>query len=133
MEGDEKQLQHPHDDYRAEVKRLSKDQRAYNKFLIGSGCCLICFISDPFVLEEHHLAGRKHSDLTFTVCANHHAILSRMQGRWPNEWLQRDLPANKRVAFMVRGISDMFRIISDELLGLNDEDSSDKDGGGSKQ
>lgn len=121
------------DYYRLEQARLIREQKAMDKFLTGSGCCLICFISDPFVLEEHHLGGRKHNSLVVTICANHHAILSRMQGRWPREWLQQDLPANKRMAFMARGISDIFRVISDELLGLDDNDAgSDKDGGGGK-
>ena len=111
--------------YESEMARRGKEQKALDKFLAGAGCCIFCRIFDPFVLEEHHIAGRKHSAAMITVCANHHAILSRMQGSWPKEWLQEGLPIHLREALFFRGISDVFRLMSDELQGLDDGKKGD--------
>lgn len=106
--------------YKSELARRGREQKSLDKFLAGSGCCIFCCIFDPFVLEEHHVAGRKHSGVTITVCANHHAILSRMQGSWPKEWLKEGLPIHMRSALFLRGISDVFRLMSDELQGCDE-------------
>jgi hypothetical protein len=115
-----------HNDYEVEKARQIKEQKALDRFLIGSGCCIFCHIFDPLVLEEHHIAGRKHSDATITVCPNHHAVLTRKQGSWPKEWLQEDLSVHKKVALFFRGVSDACRVMSDELFTL---DNDDKDKG----
>ena len=109
------------DNYESETAMRIREQKVRDKFLAGSGNCIFCSILNPFVLEEHHLAGRKHSDLTVTLCANHHTMLSRTQGAWPEDWLQKDLPVHKRMAFFLRGVSDAFRLMSDELLELDDD------------
>lgn len=112
---------HDDDSYESEKAKRIREQKTLDKFLAGSGCCIFCHTFDPLVLEEHHIAGRKHSGITLTVCANHHAILSKMQGSWPKDWLRKGQPAYKRVAFFLRGASDIFRLMSDELLRTGDE------------
>jgi hypothetical protein len=116
------------DNYESETAMRIREQKALDKLLAGSGCCIFCSIFNPLVLEEHHIAGRKHSDITLTVCANHHAILSRMQGAWPKEWLQKDIPVHKRVALFLKGLSDILRVEADELLGLADDGNKDSGG-----
>lgn len=41
--------------------------------------CVTCSESDPFVLEKHHISGRKHSGDLAIVCANCHRKLSDQQ------------------------------------------------------
>lgn len=117
------------DNYNTEQKLLIKEQKAFDKFLAGNGCCLICFISNPGVLNEHHLAGRKHYWFTITVCANHHAILSQKQTSWPAEWLQPNLPPEKRMALLYRGLSDVFDLLHAETW----EEGTKNDTSGSEE
>lgn len=102
------------DAYKIERDIRVNEERLLGKFLLGSGCCVICFESNPLVLEEHHVAGRRNSDITFTVCANHHAILSRMQ----RSWLRAGKSVEEREAFLFRGFADLLKVKSDHLLGV---------------
>jgi hypothetical protein len=113
------------DDYEEERKRLAREHKALEKVLAGSGSCMLCFISNPFMLQEHHPAGRKHSMFTFTLCANHHALVSRKQRGWPAEWLEPDLPIEKRLALMLLGMSDILRVAFEEMwTGLENKGSA---------
>ena len=94
-----------------------KEAKALDKLLTSSGCCVICFNSDPLELEEHHLAGRKNSDITITVCGSHHAKLSRMQRSWPEDSLEKGFPTvEQREALLFRGLADVARVKSDYLF-----------------
>ncbi len=103
-------------DYKSQLEVLIYEQRFLEKFLSGSSCCVICFDCNPLVLEEHHVAGKNNSDLTITVCANHHAILSRMQRSWDERWLHRSNSQNVKETFLLRGLSDVLRLKSDYVL-----------------
>lgn len=43
----------------------------------GDGCCLYCGEINPFMLNNHHIFGRKNSDFTITLCENCHASFTR--------------------------------------------------------
>jgi hypothetical protein len=98
------------------LQNLIKETRFQEKFLSGSGCCLICYISDPLVLEEHHVGGRANSNFTITVCANHHQKLSRMQKSWPPNWASKKNAPEVRKSLIIRGISDLLRVQSEYQL-----------------
>ncbi len=105
--------------YKSQLQQLIYEQKFFDKFLTGSGCCLICFNKDPYVLEEHHIGGRNNSELTITVCANHHAKLTRMQKGWNKRWQQKNNPQTVKETFLLRGLSDVFRLKSDYVLELD--------------
>ncbi len=44
----------------------------------GRGPCLVCGGSD-LPLQDHHIAGRRKSDVTVPICLNCHSVLSRRQ------------------------------------------------------
>lgn len=46
-----------------------------SSYLDGDSCCLNCFETNPFVLQNHHLYGRKKSREIITLCANCHEML----------------------------------------------------------
>lgn len=72
-----------HQEHREEIiSRMRKKYRNNGfftqlQFLKGDGCCLICFETNPFMLENHHIFGKKSNDLKFTFCANHHVLLGK--------------------------------------------------------
>jgi hypothetical protein len=115
------------DDYSIELKRRIQEQKELDKILSGAGFCCICGIIDPLGLDEHHIAGRKHSDLTITVCKICHGKLSRMQRSYPETWLQKRLSPLKSIAFMLRGIADILRITSDFLMTVEDDRTPEKE------
>ena len=41
--------------------------------------CLYCDVTDPLILEKHHIAGRRYDNDTVIVCRNHHRLLSNFQ------------------------------------------------------
>lgn len=42
------------------------------------GFCLMCGELNLIVLEDHHIFGRKISDTTITLCANHHRVATKL-------------------------------------------------------
>jgi hypothetical protein len=62
--------------------------------------------------EIHHIAGRKHSYHTITVCCKCHHILSNTQKLWDKRWWQQDQPEHVRQAFLLQGISEILRLKS---------------------
>jgi len=65
------------------------------------GRCAICSIVAP--IEQHHVAGKKHSPITLQVCLNCHAILSQRQYRFHQSWRIESRP----VLFTIQGVLDV--------------------------
>lgn len=64
------------------TKRLDDEDRKQQKLRrLGTQIpsCVACGESDAAVLEQHHIAGKKHSDDLSIVCANCHRKLSTKQ------------------------------------------------------
>jgi hypothetical protein len=79
------------------------------------GCCILCYYSFPIALQEHHLAGRaNNSELTVTVCANCHTILSAKQASWPIGWSRFEKSEEERLACHKRGFEDMIHLMQAE-------------------
>ena len=64
------------------TKRIDEEDRTQQRLRrLGtrSPCCVGCGETNPAVFEQHHIAGRKHSDDTATLCLNCHRKLSDKQ------------------------------------------------------
>jgi len=70
-------------------------------------CCVICYESDPMVLEQHHIAGKNNSKATVTVCSNHHRILSRKQTSWSQAWTNKDNCDDIKFLFLFLGLIEL--------------------------
>jgi len=70
-------------------------------------CCVICFESDPLVLEQHHIAGKNNSAATITVCSNCHKILSTKQTSWPRNWSLQNNYDEMKFLFLFAGLIDI--------------------------
>ena len=90
----------------------------------GSYCHTCGNFIDPMVMRNprsyfnnHHISGRKNSDITIPICPNCHAKLTLNQKSWDKRWIEKDNPPNIVFAIMLRGISDililMARILKD--------------------
>jgi hypothetical protein len=68
--------------------------------------CAICERRDgPF--EEHHVAGRRHGDLTVRACLRCHGRLSERQNGWDPRWQSEARSPALDESFLLRGLSDL--------------------------
>lgn len=73
---------------------------------LGRGQCAICEHRDgPF--EEHHVAGRKHGELTVRACLLCHTRLSERQNGWDPRWQSEARSPALDESFLLRGLSDL--------------------------
>ena len=73
--------------------------------------CEICNSKEePYNLELHHVAGRKHDFRTITVDKKCHMDLSESQKTWDYRWLQKDQPENARLGFLLMGLHDVLAL-----------------------
>ena len=73
--------------------------------------CEICNSKEePYNLELHHVAGRKHDFRTITVDKKCHMELSESQKTWDGRWLQKDQPENVRLGFLLMGLHDVLTL-----------------------
>ncbi len=73
--------------------------------------CEICNSKEePYNLELHHIAGRKHDYRTITVDRKCHHELSESQKTWDSRWLQENQSENVRLGFLLMGIHDVLML-----------------------
>lgn len=102
--------------YERNQKQLIEEKRAMEEIIQSGGCCLLCgYNEDPRILEEHHIAGRKNSDITITVCPNCHRKLSRKQYTWDKDWKKEGNSLLKKIAFLLLGFSAVLMLIAYEI------------------
>jgi hypothetical protein len=102
------------------TKRRSTDdcerrkQSRLHKLGTDNPCCAVCGNSDWRVIEEHHVAGRKHHSQVVLLCANHHRILTDDQ----KDHLQTSPGADELLAQIgnfLLGLANMLAVIVDRL------------------
>ena len=92
--------------------RTSVDLDATSSWLIwidggapdSKGRCSVCEKNRS--AEDHHVAGRRHSDLTIPVCRRCHRRLSERQNGWDPRWLSDARSPALDSSLLLRGISD---------------------------
>lgn len=96
---------------------LVEIKRWIELFLNGQGYCIICSHDDPLDLEYHHVGGKVNSSLVVSLCRNCHGRLSRTQRRsWPKGWSDKKNPKRIKSAYALRGLSDLLRLKSEQML-----------------
>ncbi|MGI0062440.1 MAG: hypothetical protein ACREBA_08315, partial [Nitrosotalea sp.] len=81
----------------------------------GQGCCVMCFHSDPFDLEGHHVGARANSDFIVSTCRNCHGKLSRKQYDWPEGWSKKNKDEKKKTGCLLMGLGDLVRGIGERM------------------
>ena len=98
------------------------EQKSIDEILSKGGCCLICFFNEnPLIIEKHHVAGRKNSDLTISVCPNCHRELSNRQREWNQIWTKDNNSDKIKLAFLLRGQSDVLDLLSKKQRELSNK------------
>lgn len=103
-------------DYFKEIQTLISEKKWIEEFLSGQGFCIICHHADSLDLEYHHIGGKNNDNLTVSVCRNCHGKLSRKQRFWPKKWMRKNNPPDLKQAFLLRGLSDIFRLKADRIF-----------------
>jgi len=93
-----------------DFERDRRQQKRFEKLGTDDPRCGMCGEDNDCTLELHHVAGRKHDDLTVILCANCHRIMSDDQRDHPAF----DRSANNPMAaigFFLLGLADMLRVV----------------------
>jgi len=109
------------DNYFDDIKKLIAEKKTYDVLVESQGICFFCGHDNPMDFEYHHIAGKANSPLVISVCRNCHGRLSRKQDVWPDGWPRKSKPSMKALAMLLRGISDVLRVVSDYLWEYEDE------------
>lgn len=99
--------------YFDDKKRLEEEKKIQDNLLQSQGYCIICNHADPYDLEFHHIGGRSNNSLLVSMCRNCHGKVSRMQRFWPKGWSDKSKSQELKDAFLLRGMSDLLRVMSD--------------------
>lgn len=97
-----------------EMKREIRRQNRLERLGTSEPRCGICGESDDRVHELHHVAGRKHDDLTVIHCRNCHRKVSDDQLDHPAFDPNAD-PVLANIGHFLMGLADMLRIIIGKL------------------
>ena len=71
-----------------ELKSAIKETKSIAKLIKSGSTCLVCFTSNPFLIEKHHVGGKKHSSVIIPLCANCHVLASKNQISYDKKWLE---------------------------------------------
>lgn len=105
---------------KTELNREIRCQRRLEVLGTNHPRCANCGEGDDRVLELHHVAGRRHDDLTVIECRNCHRKLSDCQRDHPWTAPCAD-PFLAAVGNFLLGLADMLRLIVEKLAGFGEE------------
>ena len=108
--------------YIAEQKQIIKQEQLIDDIIEKGGYCSLCGYSDnPLLLENHHIAGKNNSNITIALCPTCHMNLTKDQSAWNKDWTKKSNSPRKVMAFMLRGISDILKLISGILRQYSED------------
>ena len=87
-----------------ELKSAIKETKSIAKLIKLGLTCLVCFISNPFLIEKHHLGGKKHSSVIIPLCANCHVLASKNQISYGQKWLEFQKSESEKAQFVINDL-----------------------------
>ena len=111
-------------EYSKKQRALINEIRRIDDIIERGGCCWVCgYLDNPLIIEKHHIVRKRNSNITIPVCPNCHRTLTNKQKGWHVDWAKPNNPPMKKLAFILRGLSDIdtlkarvLREWSDKLL-----------------
>jgi hypothetical protein len=97
-----------------ELNRERRKQRACERLGTNEPRCPFCGVTDPLVMELHHVGGRAFDDTLVPICRNCHRILTDWQKDHPTNICS---PPNEsdRIGHALIGLADMFELLGCKL------------------
>jgi len=92
----------------------SRLRNAAERFPTASPHCILGHAPNPFLLQEHHPAGRHYSDETIYICHNHHALVSDSAKDHPAKIPDCTNPLES-IGHLLLGLGDLLDIVIEEL------------------
>ena len=86
------------------LKSAIKETKSIAKLIKSGSTCLVCFVSNPFLIEKHHVGGKKHSSVTIPLCANCHVLASKNQISYDKKWLEFQELEPAKAQFVINGL-----------------------------
>lgn len=87
-----------------ELQSAIKETRVIAKLIQSGSTCLVCFVSNPFLIEKHHIGGKKHSSVTIPLCANCHVLASKNQISYDQKWLEYQKSEPEKAQFVIKDL-----------------------------
>jgi len=87
-----------------ELQSTIKETKSIGKLIKLGSTCLVCFISNPFLIEKHHIGGKKHSSVTIPLCANCHVLASKNQISYDQKWLEFQELEPEKIQFVIKDL-----------------------------
>lgn len=94
-----------------EILSAIKETKIISKIISYGSTCLACFNLNPFVIERHHVGGRKHSSVTLPLCANCHVLASRNQLSYGQKWLNSKISEPERLGYVIEDLNFLIKRI----------------------
>jgi len=76
--------------------------------LSADSVCAVCGRSGE--LEDNHVAGRRHGDLTVPMCRPCHRRFTEGQDLWPHEWRRMKRTPDLDLALLLLGVHDLLQL-----------------------
>ena len=102
-----------------ELAREARKQNRLERFGTNTPRCGVCGEADDRILEAHHVAGRKHDDITVLVCRNCHGKVSDDQKDYPAFDPDGDTFLHAVGEFLL-GLAALLRLIVEKLIVFGD-------------
>ena len=103
-------------EHRKELEQRRSEIKYIQDLIIKGGYCVLCgFNRDPRILELHHIAGRKNSDVVIPLCPNCHRSLSMSQEPDKIERGKDEKTDEKKIGWNMQGYSLLMKLLSYNL------------------
>ncbi len=102
-----------------ELKSAIQETKVLAK-LIKFGCtCLVCSVSNPFIIELHHVGGRKNASFLVPLCANCHVLASKHQLSYDSSWIKENKPDPEKAAYVISDLQFLITRVRRYVNGTN--------------
>jgi hypothetical protein len=98
------------------LREAIRETKIISKMLDLGGTCLLCFENSPFVIEEHHLGGRKNCSIKVPLCANCHVLASKNQLNYDGIWSKADKPDVLKLLFVQKDLQYLQDRINQRII-----------------
>jgi hypothetical protein len=88
----------------ASLQYAIKETSVIAKIIESGSTCLLCFVTNPFVIEWHHVGGRKNSSVLLPLCANCHLLASKNQQNYTQRWSEHNKPDYQKILFVLKDL-----------------------------